>query len=242
MALRRKIDKAAHDKLDPLLQKEYKADGEDFVLDATGFDDPAELKRAKDREVETRKAAEAKVTELETKIATITNVDARRAGDIETLEKSWKDKLDLANAENALKLQAKDKFINSTLVDSVATSLAAELSGDNAALLIPFITPRLTADLSGEKPLTRILDKEGKPSAFSLDDLKKELSSDKRFAPIIIASKASGGGAAGNGNGGGAAGNGNKKFKELNDAERIDYFKRDPVGFKADSEAARRAI
>jgi hypothetical protein len=46
MALKRKLTKAEHAALQPLLQAEYKAEGEDFVLDASGFEDPGELKRA----------------------------------------------------------------------------------------------------------------------------------------------------------------------------------------------------
>jgi hypothetical protein len=243
MALKRKITKAEHTALNPLLQAEYKADGEDFVLDASGFDDPAELKRAKDREVELKKTALAEVETLKTQLATITNVDARRAGDIETLEKSWKSKLDLATSDAALKLAEKDKFIQGVLVDSVATSLASELSGENAHLLLPHITPRLVADLTGAKPLTRVLDGEGKPSALSVEDLKKEISGNKKFAPIIIASKASGGGAAGgvqHGNGG--ADSGDKKFNDYTEKERTEWYKRDPVGFQAAAEANRRVF
>jgi hypothetical protein len=241
MALKRKITKADHTALNPLLQAEYKAEGEDFVLDASGYDDPAELKRGKDRETENARAARAEVEALKTKLETITNVDARRAGDIETLEKSWKEKLSAQKTEYEGKLVQKDRFIQSTLVDSVAMSLAAELSGDNAALLLPHITPRLIAELGGEKPLTRILDKDGKPSAMSVEDLKKELSANKAFAPLIIASKASGGGAAGVVKpGNGSAATGGKKFKDLNDTERVAWHKSDPDGFAAASAEANK--
>lgn len=242
MALKRKITKADFDALNPLLQAEYKAEGVDYVLDAEGFDDPAELKRAKDREVEARKVSDAKVKELETKLATITDTDARRAGDIATLEKSWQAKLDKTIADSTLVVAGKDKFIQTTLVDSVAQSLASELAGESAIVLLPHIKARLSADLTGEKPLTRVLDNDGKPSAASVEDLKKEIAADNRFKAVVIASKASGGGAAGGGgrpNGGGAAPS-NKKFKELNDQERIDWHKRDPEGFKVAAEADKR--
>lgn len=240
MALKRKLTKAEHTALNPLLQAEYAAEGDDFVLQAEGFDDPVELKRAKEHEVTARKAAETEVTRLKTQIATITQTDATRAGDVAALETSWKEKLAVQKAESKAALEQKDRFIQSTLVDSVAVSIAAELSGDNAALLLPHITPRLTADLSGEKPLTRVIDKDGKPSALSVDDLKKELSGNKLFAPIIIASKASGGGAAGRPGNGGAA-TGQKKFSELNDQERTAWFKSDPDGFKQASAVATAA-
>lgn len=241
MALKRKITKAEHAALAPLLQAEYKVEGEEFVLDASGFDDPGELKRAKDREVEARRVAEAKVATLETKLATITDTDARRAGDIATLETSWKAKLDAAVLEATTKLAKVNGFLQSTLVDSVASQLAADLGGDNATLLLPHIKGRLTADLTGDTPLTRVLDKDGKPSAFSVEDLKKEIAADTRFKAVVIASKGSGGGAAGTRPTNGGAG-GQKKFSELNDQERTEMFKADPAAFTAASEAARLEV
>ncbi len=239
--MKRKITKAEHAALQPLLQAEYKAEGEDFVLQAEGFDDPGELRRALDREKAEKRAAETKVTELSTKLSTITEVDARRAGDVATLEKSWKDKLDAKELEHRTALATKEKFIQETLVDSVALNLATELGGDNAKILLPHIKARLSADVSGEKPLTRVLDKDGKPSAFSVEDLKKEFSSDKQYASVVIASRASGGGAAGGRqNGGAGAPTGGKKFHELNSTERTEWYKRDPEGFTKAAQDANR--
>jgi hypothetical protein len=71
--------------------------------------------------------------------------------------------------------------------------------------------------------------------------LKKEIAADKRFAAVIVASKASGGGAAGSGrpNGGGAP-TGKKTFKDMNEKERVDWYKRDPEGFNQASKEANR--
>jgi hypothetical protein len=231
MALKRKLTKAEHSALNPLLQAEYKAEGEDFVLDATGFEDPGELRRALARVREEKTTLETELTTARTKIDTITAADARRAGDVATLEKSWQDKLDAEKRDATKKLEAKDKFLQTTLVDSVASKLATEVGGDNADLLVPHIKSRLSAELTGEIPLTRVLDKDGKPSAMTVEDLRKEIETDKRFASVVIKSKASGGGAAGAGRpaGGGAASG--RKFKELNDKERTEWYKRDPDGF-----------
>jgi hypothetical protein len=243
MALKRKIDKATYDALNDALKVEYKPEGADFVLDAEGFDDAAELKRAKEHEVTARKTAEAEAKRLKEKLDTITQTDAERAGDVEALEKSWKKKLTDADAVHQGELAKKDAFIKDTLVDSIALKLASDLAGDNATIILPHIKQRLQADMSGSKPMTRVLDKNGEPSALSVEELKAEFANDKRFAPVVIASKASGGGAAGRGNGqNGGAGPGNKKFSELNDQERTEWFKRDPDGFKLEAEANRRAI
>lgn len=248
--LKRKISKAEHTALVPALQVEYKVVGDGFELDAEGPDDVGELRRAHDREKlavaaeKTKFAAlETQFNDIKTKYDLVTATDQRRAGDVTALDKSWKEKFDAANLEAANKLAAKDKFINTTLVDSVATSMAAEISGDNAAILLPHIRQRLSADLTGETPLTRVVDAQGKPTALSVEDLKKEFVANKQFASVIIASKASGGGAAGGSRNNGGAGNtGDKKFKDLNDAERTEWYKRDPEGFKVASEAARRVF
>jgi len=250
--LKLSLSKAEYDALNAALKVEYKADGENFVLDVVGgIEDPGELRRAKQREVEARKLADTENTTLKTKLTDLQGKHDQllaAKGDIATLESSWQSKLDAAKHEHETKftteITKRDRFIESTLVDSVANAMAAELSGENSIVLLPHIKARLKAELTGDTPLTRVLDKDGKVSALSVEDLKKEFAGDKRYAPIIIASKASGGGAAGGGKGnnGGAGNPGNKKFKELNDQERTDWYKRDPAGFQQAAEADRRAI
>lgn len=242
MALKRKITKAEHTALNALLRAEYKPDGEDFVLDAEGFDDPAELKRALDRERQEKKIAADKALAAETELRTLKEGSARANGDIATLEKSWKEKEALREKEHKLDIEKRDKHLQSTLVDSVAMQLASDLGGENAALLLPHIKGRLTADLTGDTPLTRVLDKDGKASAFSVEDLKKELAADARFKAVVIVGKGSGGGAAGAGRQNGGAGNGQKKFNELNEAERVEWYKRDPQSFEQASVQARREL
>jgi hypothetical protein len=198
MALKRKIDKAAFDKLSAEIKAEYVEKDGEYVLDLDGGDDGGEdvgaLRRAKDREVQARKDAEKKAREAEAKLAELDTSDARKRGDIEALEKSWKEKHDTTVAEYDAKLKNKDEFISTSLVDNVAAQLAGEIS-TSPKLLLPHIKARLTADLDGDKPATKVLDADGKPSALSLDDLRKEFVDNKEFASIIRASKASGGGA-----------------------------------------------
>lgn len=245
MSLKRKITKAEHAALDPKLQAEYKAEGEEFVLDATGFDDPGELRRALDREREDRKLATERADKAEADFKVLKDSSARNSGDIVALENSWKQKLSDKEKELKKVIEGKDGFIKSTLVDAVAQQLASELSGDNAAVILPHIKARLSADFTGDTPATRILDKDGKPSAMTTADLKKEFSENKSFAPIVIASRASGGGAAGGGGrpgtGGGAGApvvrNG-KAFKDLSEQERVDWYKSDPTGFQQAAKVA----
>ncbi|AJD83162.1 scaffold protein [Paracoccus phage vB_PmaS-R3] len=218
MALKRKIKKDAFDKLPADIQAEYVEKDGEFVLDIdgddnTGGDDTTALRRAKDREVQARKDAEKKARELEEKLASLDESDARKRGDIDALEKSWKEKHDATVAEYDGKLKNKDAFISRSLVDNVASQIANEIS-TSPKLILPHIKARLAADLDGDEPATKVLDATGKPSAATLDDLRKEFVDNKEFASIIRASKASGGGAPNNGQttrlGGATQNNGDK--------------------------------
>ena len=51
---------------------------------------------------------------------------------------------------------------------------------------------RISTEFDGSNPVHRILDGSGKPSAMSVDDLKKEILANKELAPILKGSKASG--------------------------------------------------
>lgn len=197
MALKRKITKEAFDKLSADIKAEYiEKDGE-YVLDIdgdTGTDDAAALRRAKDREVQARKDAEKRAREAEDKLASLDESDARKRGDIEALEKSWGEKL---QAEQDARKADNDKsggFISRMLVDNVATQIANEIS-TSPALIMPHVKARLVADLTGDEPVTKVLGADGKASALTVDELKKEFVDNKEYASIIRASKASGGGA-----------------------------------------------
>ena len=199
MALKRKIKKEEFDKLSADIKAEYVEKDGEYILDVDGDDnsggeDVGALRRAKDREVQSRKEAEKRAREAEAKLAELDDNDARKRGDIEALEKSWKDKHDATVADYDGKLKAKDAFISRSLVDNVASQIANEIS-TSPSLILPHIKARLTADLEGDEPATKVLGADGKPSAATVDDLKKEFVDNKDFASIIRASKASGGGA-----------------------------------------------
>lgn len=242
MALKAKISKAEHDKLPDALKSEYKADGDNFVLDVEGAEDPAELRRARDREKEAARvareeadAAKKRAEEAEAKLADGEQTDARKKGDIAALEKSWKDKADKIEKDGK---EAADKLrgqMRNLLVRDKARELAEAIS-TAPELILPHIESRLSAEFEGDMPTTRVLDVDGKPSAASVDDLRKELVATPKFAAIIKASSASGGGA---GNGGGSNGGGatDKSFGDLTERERIEFHQRDPQAFKQAAEA-----
>lgn len=193
MAMKFKVTKTELEKLAPHYQSEYIEKDGGYVLDIEGGEDTGALKRAKDREKAARIAAETKLNEIEGELDTLKSDP--KARDVKSLETSWADKhkkeMDLKDAS----ITKLSDFAKATLADSVALSLAKEIS-TSPELLLPHIKARIVADLSGDKPLTKILDKEGKVSAFTLEDFKKEVLETPAYAAILIGSKAKGGSAA----------------------------------------------
>lgn len=123
---------------------------------------------------------------------------ARKSGDIEALEKSWQQKMDAAIKERDDKLQSYQGTISQMTAGQAASKLAAEISIPGSAdVLMPHIERRLKTEITADGAVVRVLDKAGKPSAMSVDDLKKEIMEDKAFAPLIIGSMANGSGAPG---------------------------------------------
>lgn len=227
MALKKKLTKAEYDKLSDTLKSEYVEDGDGFRLDIDGDEDAGALKRAKDREAQLRKDAEAKLREAQEELDRINGDDARKKGDIQTLEKSWQSKLDKQKEEYEGRLGKLTTHTTRSLVDNVATALAAKIS-NAPAILLPHIKARLQADFEGDSPVTRVLDKEGKPSAMTLDELQAEFVANKDFSAIITASKASGGaGKPSNNNVGGAANSSDKPadLASMKPAQLVEFIK-----------------
>lgn len=208
-----KLKLAKIEGLPPDIAKEYKAaeDGT-FVLDTdVQFEDVTPLKTALMHEKKARKEATEKVTLLEGEVETLTS----RAGNAGDIEKSWQKKLEQAEQKAKVKQDALSQQLRTVLVDNVAQTIAGEIS-TAPELIVPHIQKRLTIDEQDGKMITRVLDGDGKASALSVNELKSEIIADKRFAPIITGSKASGGGA-----NGGQPPAGGKAFKEMNEAEKV---------------------
>ena len=227
MALKKKLTKEEHSKLPDHLKAEYIEDGDGFRLDIDGDEDTGALKRAKDREAQLRRDAEAKLREAQEQLDALGNDDARKKGDIQTLEKSWQKKLDDTKAEYEGKLGKLTSHTKTQLVDNVAQQIASKIS-NAPALLLPHIKARLAADFEGDAPITRILDKDGKPSAMTVEELSAEFVANKDFSAIITASKASGGaGKPSNSNGGGAPNQSDKPadLALMNPAQLAEHIK-----------------
>ena len=227
MALKKKLTKEEYSKLSDHIKAEYIEDGDGFRLDIDGDEDAGALKRAKDREAQLRRDAEAKLREAQEELDRINGDDARKKGDIATLEKSWQKKLEDQKAEYEGKLGKLTSHTKTQLVDNVAQQIASKIS-NAPALLLPHIKARLAADFEGDTPVTRILDKDGKPSAMTVEELSAEFVANKDFSAIITASKASGGaGKPSNSNGGGAPNNSDKPadLASMNPAQLAEHIK-----------------
>lgn len=215
MALKAKLEKL--EGIPEPVAKEYKEVDENgkkvFVLDVEGAflheEDIGPLKRARDHEKNARQAAEKLVKDASTQIETLQEeLDNMRRGaipkgDVEKLEGSWKEKLAKREAELTGERDSALGTLRTLLVDNIAQSIASKIS-TAPDLILPHVKSRLVAEKTAEGYVTRVLDKDGKPSAASIEELQKELTADKRFSAIIVGSKASGGGAAGGGGGSGS--------------------------------------
>lgn len=235
MALKLTITKDEHTALDAALQALYNADGDNFKLTVDGLEDTGALKRAKDREAlnakeakERADALQAQLDEIAAREADLDKDSKRKKGDIDALEKSWKETADKREKAALDKVEAMKAQMQNLLVGNVAQSLASELFTVPEAM-VDFVQKRLRAEFDGDVPTTRVLDANGQPSALSIDDFKKELLDNPKLKGILVASNASGGGA-GNGGGSGAGGS-TKKLADMSDAERVDLYKTNPTVF-----------
>lgn len=208
-----------------------------FKLAVEGIEDPAELRRAKQRETEGRKAAEKRIADMEAAQAT-KDEDARKAkeealkkaGDVDSLQKSWQEKYDKDIEAERNKyvpaLSEMEKDLQREMIDRHATEIAAAISlPGSEKVLFPHVQRRLRIEMRDGRRTTVVVDPEGKASAMTLDELKKEFVADKGFAPMLAASRASGGGA--NGGKGGATDAKTKtraEFAAMNAADQMAFI------------------
>jgi hypothetical protein len=197
-------------------------------------EDVSGLKKKVDELLAEKKADHAKRKEAEEAARLAAEEIARKAGDVGALEKSWQDKLASTTADKDAEIKRLNDSLTGVLVDSVASQLASDLAIQGSAnVLLPHIRARLAVDYTDGKPVTRVLDAAGKPSAATIDELKAEFAATPAFAPIVAGTKASGGGASGAGRGGAAT----KRFAELTEAERVKLYRESPekyAQYKAD--------
>lgn len=212
MALHLKIGTTAFEKLPADVKKEYKKEGEEYVLDLDGYEDPVALRNARDHEK--TQAADAKRDAAKEKARA--DAAERKLSDLGDVDKSKEDAVAAARLEVETRLGADltkatetlDKLRTST-IDQAKTAAAMAIANKistSPSLLGPRVLDRIEVTLGDDfKPTVQFKDKAGKVAALSAEDIEKEFSTNPEFAPIIKASGGSGGGGAPRVPGGGGA-------------------------------------
>lgn len=206
MALKSIIDKSTYNGLSDELKKEYKADGDDYVLDITELDKHPQagaLKRAKDRvsqerdELKTefnefKKQQETARKQYEADLRALREGKGDNADDIAKVRAEYEKKLGKQRNEYEQKVQGLNTDLQNVMIGDKAQALAESWS-KTPSLMKSHIASRLTTERNTEGRLElRVLDKDGQPSAMSLEDLKSEFTSNKEFAPVMKVNGASG--------------------------------------------------
>lgn len=232
------ITKEEYDALDESIQGLYteNADG-GFKLDLEDLEDTGALKRAKEHEKEARKKAETKAREIEssmkelqTQMEELQNGESRKKGDVESLEKSYQKKMQELESKYKEQIDGLTSTLKKNTVDATARQLASDLSGENADIILPHIRNRLAFEYENGDAKVRVLDENGNVTADSIDDLKNSYFTNEKFSPIIVGSKASGGGASGAKGGGGATGQ--KKLSEMSATEEAQFANENPEAYQ----------
>lgn len=182
-----------------------------------------ELLDEKKTEAEKRRAAEEEARKEAEEAA-------RKSGDIEALEASWQQKHDKAMADLRAELEPEvneyKQLLNQATVEATATKIASEIGiPGSAKALLPHLQARLAMEIRDGKATTVVRGVDGKPSALTIEELKNEFIGDAAFAPLIVGSKASGGGASGGDGGAGEKTLKRSAFESKSHAERRAFMK-----------------
>lgn len=225
-----KIDKAAFDALEPSLQAFYKAQGEDYVLAIEGLPEPQNedvtgLKAKVAELLNEKKDEKLRREQAEEAVRIAAEEHARKTGDVNALQKSWEEKHTKAIGEKETALSALQQQVHALTVGATAARLAGELAVQgSSAVLQQLIEPSLSMEIRDGKPVVVVLDADRRPTALTVDEFKNQLFNDAALAPLIAASRATGGGAPG-GKGGGAA----KTWDQMTGMERVELRRTNPA-------------
>lgn len=244
MALKLNISKDVFDKLPADVQKEYKVSADGYVLDLDGYEDPAELRRAKGREKDRADEAERKLADVQKDYDKLKGDDVKKAGDIDALDRRWDKKFNTeVERLNGIITGMRGKSAAKE-AESIVNTIAGKLAPKHATLLKPHIASAIKTEVGddGEIKVT-MAGKDGKWVDYDAAALEKSFRDNKDFAGIVQASGASGGGAPAPtpGNNGGA---GNPPFTPPggNSAPAgLDFMKGDPAAIVAARQAAKDA-
>lgn len=181
--------------------------------DASEFDNGEEnaagLKSALEKEKEAVRTQGKKLSDFETaKAAEIEAArkaaveEARTKGDFKTVEDDYKRRI--KELEDGQRKAAKDaeERIKGDAINAQVEDIAKLFT--SPPLAKAFIRTRLSAEIVDGEAIVRVISKDGKASAASVEDLKKEYLTDSELKGSLVASKGSGGGSTRSTSGGGS--------------------------------------
>jgi hypothetical protein len=224
------------DGLNDVVKGEYKQEADGKYHLQIEDDDAGPLKRAKEHEAGLRKIAERERDDARTQALSLqSEVETLRSqqnGDVQvaraSLEKDYERKLGESKAQYETRIQSLEKTLRKVFVDDVAMQAAADIS-TVPDLIATDMKQRLQVEIVDGEPVTRVLTRDGKPSAVTIDELKEEYYKNEKYAPIMRAQGGSGSGAdATPGKKGGGA---TKPLNEMNSKERAELLKKNPQEF-----------
>jgi hypothetical protein len=202
--LKLELDKL--DELDDAVKSFYEEKDGKFRLKVDGVPDVSGLKNKVDQLLTEKKEADRKAKEAAEAAEAERQAALAKSGDIDALRQSYEAKLTKREKELMDQLSGLQSQVHGLTVGQTAMAVAVELAMDGSSdVLLPHVKQRLSMEIVDGQAVTRVLDKAGKPSAMTIEELKTEFAANPAFAPIIKASKAAGGGASGGNNSGGGA-------------------------------------
>lgn len=197
------VDKSFHGEY-----KKSESDGK-FYLDLEGVEAHPSTqplanahKRTKEELTAAKKDAgtyKTKAEELEGEINGMREGSIPKA-DMDAYKRSHESKYTKDIGERDVKITQLSGTVERLLITDASKTLANDLVAkpEYVDVLLPHIRSRMKLEYSSDgEPQTVILDKDGKVSALTIEDLRKEVLSNKAFAPILRGSHASGGNAGG---------------------------------------------
>ena len=219
--------------IDESLQGLYEQTDTGYQLKVTGIPEPEKedlsgLKNKVDELLREKKAASQKAREAAEEAEAARLEAAKKGNDTEALDKSWQDKFNAREVELKKELEELSGTLVKLTSGQTATKIAAEIAVQGSAdVLLPHLERRLKTEFRDGSPVTVVLDKDGKPSAMSIDELKAEFQNSAAFAPLIVGTKANGAGRTGGNESSGAGVNevSRSEFDRMNQAQRANFAK-----------------
>lgn len=160
---------------------------------------------------------------------------AKKEGNVEELEQRHQQQLEherktgYEEGYQAAKKEFSEQAAKQT-AQSIANKLAAKLAVDeySAEILQEQFVKSIQVDPESQEQV--FLDSEGKATTWKLEDYEKQVINNPRFKRLIKADVVTNGGGMANGSNGSNAPR--KPLKEMTDAERLEFKRRDPLGFQ----------